>query len=322
MLSLNSNDKKKTWNTINEILNRKPKSVNHLKKIFNGTDYVYNGKDIAETLNQYFSNAPRDIANSLPDRPDLDFRRFLTGNYLNSFYLRPVNSARVVNLFKTIKSTCGGGSLCIPGRVVQVIINLIAHPLAVIFNKCISNGYFPDSLKIAEVVPIFKAGDPTLPSNFRPISVLTIFSKVFERHIHTELTNYFDSLDIINAEQFGFRRGVSTNEAIAKFLKYIYSGLNENNYNMGIFLDLQKAFDLVNCDILLSKLNHYGIRGTPLKLLKSFLNNRSQYVKIDGFRSSSSQVTLGTPQGSILSPLLFIIFINDLVNCSSSLYII
>ena len=125
---------------------------------------------------------------------------------------------------------------------------------------------------------------------------------------------------MITRNQCGFRRGISTNISIAKFLFHVYHGLNSNKYGLGIFLDLQKAFDTVDHRILLAKLSHYGIRGTPYNLIKSFLSNRMQYVKIKNSKSSFLPVSLGTPQGSILSPLLFIIFINDFENCSNNLF--
>ena len=204
--------------------------------------------------------------------------------------------------------------------MVKNIISLICKPLSNIFNKCIVDGYFSKKLKIAQIVPVFKNGERSSPNNYRTISILTVFSKILEKHLYDQLIMHFDSHNIIANQQCGFRKEVSTNIAIGKFFKRVYSGINEGKYGIGLFLDLQKAFDVVNHKILLKKLYHYGVRGSPHRLIQSFLSDRQQYIKIDQSESSVLDTSIGTPQGSVLSPLLFIIFINDIVNSSDILH--
>ena len=313
------NNSKKTWKILNELLGRGGEKE-CLNKIMDNNNVTTDEKKIANIMNDHFTNVPLKIASSLSNPSNLDYRYYLRGNYFHSFFLQPLNVHQIIKITLEFNNTPSEGYLGIPSKIVKSIIDLIAEPLMLIFNKCIEIGYFPDILKIGQITPVFKSGDPLQPNNFRPISVLTIFSKIFEKHIYNELLMYFEQNNILCKEQFGFRKGISTNIAIANLLEKIYGGLERNIYGIGVFLDLQKAFDVVNRRILLGKLNHYGVRGAPLQLLSSFLTNRKQYVKIKNNQSDTSLVQIGTPQGSILSPLLFLIFINDIVNCSNVLH--
>ena len=313
-------DSKKTWNILNELLGRNTKSKHNLSRINDGVGITTDGERIASILNSHFVNTPNIIADSIRNQQRPDFHEFLSGNFPQSFYLCPLTSSNICEIVSQLKNTSSGGHLDIPSKVVKCIINLIADILSKIFNKCISDGYFPDILKIAQVTPVYKSGSRLLPSNYRPISVLNIISKILEKHIYKELLSYLELNNILCEQQCGFRIGISTNVAIGKLLNKITSGLEDNKYGVGVFLDLQKAFDMVDRNILLNKLTHYGIRGIPNNLIKSFLSGRKQYVKLGDSQSNTSETTLGTPQGSILSPLLFLIFINDIINCSNILH--
>ena len=183
-------------------------------------------------------------------------------------------------------------------------------------------GVFPSELKLARVIPLFKSGDSAQITNYRPISVLSFFSKIFERVMYNHIVNFMDSNDSIYKYQFGFRQRHSTQQAIITLVEKITSSLDNGDFVIGVFLDLKKAFDTVDHHILLNKLFAYGIRGNTLKWFESYLTDRSQYVTYDGMQSTILPIKCGVPQGSILGPLLFIIYMNDIFNVSDLLYAI
>ena len=192
-------------------------------------------------------------------------------------------------------------------------------PLSHILNKCFEQGIFPDQLKIARVCPIFKSGLVTDISNYRPISILNSFSKIFEKAIYNRLVTYIEKYNVISQCQFGFRKNYSTSMALLNLYDYISKAIDKGQYCMGVFIDLSKAFDTINHNILLEKLNIYGIRGLPNDTIRDYLCNRKQYVLLNNCKSQMLPLTVGVPQGSILGPLLFLLYINDIVDCCSHL---
>ena len=195
-------------------------------------------------------------------------------------------------------------------------------PLTHIINKSLKEGVFPSELNLAKVVPIFNAGATNKITNYRPISVLSFFSKVFEKIIYNKLIEFMDHSDILYSYQFCFRQRHSTQQAIITLVNKITSCLDNGYLVIGVFLDLKKAFDTVDHKILLKKLYAYGIRGVALKLLESYLSGRFQYVVYDYQQSATLSITCGVPQGSVLGPLLFIIYMNDICNVSRLLFTI
>ena len=172
--------------------------------------------------------------------------------------------------------------------------NSICPTLTKLFNGCYAVNYFPEELKVAKVIPLYKnKGDIETISNYRPISMLSTFSKLFEKLIHKRLSDYFTSNNIINNSQYGFRAGHSTLHALINATENIYKSLDNNLHTLGIFIDFSKAFDTVNHNILCEKLKHYGIQGNLLNLIKDYLTNRSQYVYYGNKKVQISQYILG-----------------------------
>ena len=201
----------------------------------------------------------------------------------------------------------------------KISSRFLLKPLTHICNLSISQGIFPEQLKIANVIPLYKSDDSMSFNNYRPVSVLCVLSKIFEKIMYNRVAAFLEIFKILHDNQYGFRKKSSTHVALLTFIDKVIEAIENGEYAIGVFLDFSKAFDTVDHQILLNKLDHYGIRGCALSWFKSYLSRRLQYVTYNGSQSSQQMIKCGVPQGSILGPLLFLIYINDLcIVCKST----
>ena len=315
-LEIHKNYISKSWKILKQIIGKDSCKSSTNQEFCIGNTSITDSTAIANGFNNFFVSLGQKLAKDITS--DVNPMSHIN-SIEHSIVITDISYTEVTQVISTLKNSSAGWDE-LPTFVAKKCISGYIEPLTYLINTSFTEGVFPKELKLARVVPILKIGDKTELTNYRPISVLSFFSKVFEKIMYTHLLDFIEQNKIIYKHQYGFRQKHSTQHAIITLVDRITNSLDKGDIVISIFLDLKKAFDTVDHPTLLNKLYAYGIRGNAFNWVKSYLSERSQYVVYDSKQSKTQTVQCGVPQGSILGPLLFIIYMNDICNASELLF--
>ena len=312
---------KSTWKVLNDIIG-KGNSVSSRPTYFVDelNRKIENVKDVADGFNNFFVNIGPNLAKSIGKckmkRGVLDY---MGAKVQESLFLSPVSENEVLNIVSELKSKASRDINDLSMVLVKSVIQDVVKPVTNICNLSLTTGIFPDDMKCAKVIPLFKTGCNRSFTNYRPISLLPQLSKVLEKVFCKRLVTFLNKHKVFSESQFGFRHGRSTADALASLVESITDAFDKKMFTIGVFVDLRKAFDTVNHDILMQKVEHCGVRGVALSWLRSYLSNRTQCVYHENTLSDVKKIHCGVPQGSVLGPVLFLLYVNDIENVSKVL---
>ena len=307
------------WRFIKKVLNRNEKTENCDIRLKSENDTLLeNPLQVSEAFNEYFTTIGSNLANQLP-RPLTTFDSYFDRDSLftsTRFDFYEIETHDILPVIDSLDVKKATGFDNIPARAIKENKIIIAPILMFLINLIIQTSVFPDCLKIARVTPIFKKGEKTNRNNYRPISILSAISKIVEKVLTNQLSDFMELHDLFTESQHGFRKGRNTTGAINNLMEQLYENFNSSAITQGVFLDFSKAFDTINHQILIDKLPFYGLTFRATRVLESYLQNRKQFVMVNGHVSDMRKISVGVPQGSILGPLLFLIYINDLLKAA------
>ena len=302
------NNPKCFYKELNKITGKATKNSNFVIKN-DKNELITEDIDVAESFNEKFVSISKTLAASIDNVP---FTTHGIKTNEKSLFFYPADGTEISRIVKNVKNHKSLGLDGLPAEILKVSHDVIVEKLTHLVNESLKNGTFPQVLKAARVVPIYKSGKKSIRENYRPISVLSVLSKIFECVVHERLYNFMDKNKLLYPRQFGFRSKLSPIHSLSDITEMIR---DISNLDIScILLDLQKAFDTINHEFLLYKLEPYGVRGVCLDWFTSYLSKRSQCVSINGKVSKPLLIDCGVPEGSILGPLLFIIYVYDFPN--------
>jgi hypothetical protein len=290
-----TNNVKATWHGIKELISLKSKSKLIPQKIKDGNHTLTDPKDIANAFNNYFASVGTKLASFIPPA-DYPFTHYLGYSNPNSLFFNEILQHEISEEIMKLNEKKALGPFSIPIKILKILNLSISKPLTVLFNMSLTTGKVPNKFKIAKVVPVFKKESPMMLSNYRPISLLPIFNQLLEKLVKKRIVSFLDKHNILCNNQFGFRHKHSTLHSLLAITDKIQKSIDNGLFACGIFLDFSKAFDTVNHDILLSKIEHCGIRGTILNWFSSYLSDRRQFVTVGSINSDSKPIPCGVPQ--------------------------
>jgi hypothetical protein len=317
-----SNKSKSAWNLIHNHKNDSSQDTKDTITIVHNNIEITSPIEIANIFNVFFKNAASNLLISFQSSSNCNSPNTCPSYSIQScnksFFLSPVSTKEFLDTIDLVTKKKSAGSDGVPCHILKYCATYLTKPLIFIINESFSSGVFPNALKKAVIQPLHKKGSKESIENYRPLAIVSIFSKIFEKLFCTKLISFLDKYSLISDSQHGFRKNRSTTTALLAFHNLTLEYLKKGHSTTGIFYDLSKAFDIINHKILLEKLTCFGVTGIPNNWIKSYLSDRSQVTKItDGNGSSISDevlINIGVPQGSIIAPLLFILFTNDITS--------
>ena len=309
-------DIRKTWSTINDILNKTKKKKDFPEFFKDGNILINDRLTIANKFNVFFTNIGPNLASEINTPNHKHFKDYLNSPPKCTFQFQLIDETLTESLFDKLPNKSSSGYDNISLKLLKRLKTDLVSPITILVNQMLSTGVFPEKLKLAKVIPLYKKDEDSQFNNYRPISLLPAISKIFEKVIFIQLFSYFDCNKLFYNSQYGFRTGHSTELAVLEIIDRLVLEMDKGELPFNIYLDLSKAFDTLDHTILLQKLDYYGVKDLANNLFRSYLTDRTQFVEFKDIKSDILTLSTGVPQGSILGPLLFIIYMNDISKVS------